>query len=313
MELRDLKYFCMTAELEHVSKAADKLGLTQPYLTKIIGGIEDELGGQLFDKVGRRIMLNDCGRVFYAHAKNIINSMDNMYAEMEKLFEQKSRLITLLCNTESYTQDLIVDFQKKNADYGTKISYASSKDIVMALRQGEADFAISAPPIDENASSGIVTEIICRDSVRVLLPEGHPLLAKGTITVNDLRDERLITGTKGGAIRNYIDQVEGYDFDSKIICETNDFDLIVKAVAGGLGYAFVPHVILINRPELVKHCVVLDSPFNYGVFGLSYNRNAIKSPPMADFHNFTLTHFRELQEKIDSKTKSLTDEKPQAT
>ena len=41
MELRDLRYFCMTAELEHVTKAADKLGVAQPYLTKVIGQIEE--------------------------------------------------------------------------------------------------------------------------------------------------------------------------------------------------------------------------------------------------------------------------------
>lgn len=303
MELRDLRFFCLTAELEHVSRAAEKLGIAQPYLTKIIGNIEDELGGKLFDKTGRRIKLNDNGRIFYSHAKNILYDMDRMYAEMEKVFEKKSRMITLLCNTESYTHDLIVDFQRKNVEYGMKIAYASSKDIAMALRVGEADFAISSPPIEANSENGLTTEIICKDSARVLLPEGHPLLGKKVISIEDLKGERLITGTKGGAIRNHIDEIsEKYDLNltQDIICETNDFNLIVKAVAVGLGYAFVPRVTLLHSPELARNSVCLDLAENFGEFGLSYNRNSIKSPAMADFYNFAIAHFRKLQEKIES-------------
>ena len=48
MDIRDLRCFCMVAEMEHVSKAADKLGVAQPYLTKLIGQIENEFGIQLF-------------------------------------------------------------------------------------------------------------------------------------------------------------------------------------------------------------------------------------------------------------------------
>lgn len=303
MELRDLKFFCLTAELEHVSKAAEKLGIAQPYLTKIIGGIEEELGGKLFDKVGRHIKLNDDGRAFYEHVKEILHDMDKMYADMEKRFEKKSRLITLLCNTESYTHDLIVEFQKKNAEYSMKISYASSSDIATAMRMGEADFAISAPPIATNNTGSLVTDIICRESVRVLLQEGHPLLEKKSIALEDLKNERLITGTKGGAIRNHIDKVfEKYKMEPNIICETNDFDLIVKAVTGGLGYAFIPCNTLLHNPDLKKFCVNLELPDNAGAFGLTYNKDAIESPAMADFYNFTVSHFKALQKRMDSET-----------
>ncbi len=83
MELRDLRFFCLTAELQHVSKTAEKLGIAQPYLTKIIGQIEEELGTQLFDKVGRQIRLNHYGEVFYIKAKKVLADMENLYTEMD--------------------------------------------------------------------------------------------------------------------------------------------------------------------------------------------------------------------------------------
>jgi len=85
MEIRDLQYFCMTAELEHVTKAADKLGVAQPFLTKVIGQLEKEIGVPLFDNVGRKIKLNEYGEVFYFHAKKILTELDNLRNNMDEL------------------------------------------------------------------------------------------------------------------------------------------------------------------------------------------------------------------------------------
>lgn len=297
MEIRDLKYFCLTAELEHVSRAAEKLGVAQPYLTKIIGGIENELGGNLFDKAGRRIKLNDSGRVFYRHAKDILQSVDHMYAEMEQVFDRKSRIITFLCNTEVYSRDLIVEFQQKNSEYGVRVSYASDKEMMEALRLGEADFVICSPPLDNNSVNGITTEIIFRDVVCVLLPEGHRLLKKGSVTLKDLKYERLITGPKGSAIRNSVDAVcEKYSFEPIVVCETDDLSLIIKAVSGGLGYAFISYATILRFPELRQHCLELNARESHGYFSLSYNKSAVKSPAIADFYSFTKEYFKNLQE-----------------
>ena len=109
MDIRDLKYFCLTAELEHVSKAAEILGIAQPYLTKIIGQLEVEFGTELFDKVGRKIKLNSNGEVFYRNAKKILAEVDNLYTEMDFVQEKNNRTISLLCNTEAHAHGMIVE------------------------------------------------------------------------------------------------------------------------------------------------------------------------------------------------------------
>ncbi len=299
MEIRDLKFFCVTAEMEHVSKAAEKLGIAQPYLTKIIGQIESELGGALFDKVGRQIKLNDSGEVLYKHAKNVLSCLDNMYSEMDYVFEQKARMITLLCNTEAYTPQLIVDFQKKNANYGIKVSFATRKQMIEALKIGEADFALCGPPIEEEIVKNIQTEVVCRDVACALLPPNHPLLEKKIVTFDDLKDERLVTSTKGAALRSHVDRAcEKYSIQPHIVCETNDANLIFQAVNSGLGFAFISHITLQRYPELRKYCVEIDVPDKYGEFGLSYNRATADNKSIADFREFTINYFAELQRKI---------------
>ena len=186
MELRDLRYFCMTAEMEHVTRAADKLGVAQPFLTKIIRQIEDELGTPLFEKAGRQIKLNQFGEAFYAQSKKVLACMENLYAEMDYLLDKPGRNITLLSNTEAYTSGLIVDFNRHDMNYALSVFYASQNGIIDALKTGEANFALTCPPINEGAYNGIKTEIAFYDVGWILLPPEHRLLKKKIICFKDL-------------------------------------------------------------------------------------------------------------------------------
>lgn len=300
MDIRDLRYFCLTAELQHVSKAADKLGIAQPYLTKIIGQIETEIGVQLFDKNGRQIRLNSYGEAFYLQAKKVLANMENLYTEMDYILERQNQTITLMSNTEAYTPRLIVDFQKKNANYGLKISYATRDEMIDALLTGETDFALCDAPLNEASIKNIATEIVFHETACALLPPGHPLLQRKSIRFEELQGERLVTATKGGAMRGHVDRVfEKYCVKPRIVCETHDLSLIIQAVESGLGYAFICYSVMERFPHLKERCVEIDSPDKYGQLGLSYNRLAVENRNIADFRDFTVDYFKKLQELVD--------------
>ncbi len=301
MDIRDLRYFCLTAELEHVSKAAEKLGIAQPYLTKIIGQIEDEFGTELFDKAGRKIKLNSNGEVFYRNAKKILADVENLYTEMDFIEGQNRRTISLMCNTESHAHGMIVEFQKKNANYALKLAYATRKEMIEALTTGTADFALCDPAIDEDPLKNIATEIVFRDTACVLLPPGHPMLKRKSVRFEDLKNERLVTASKGGAMRNHVDYVfEKCSARPNIVCETHDINLIIQAVLSGLGYAFISYSVLEKYSELREYCVEIDSCDKFGDMGLSYNKLSFENRYMQDFLDFIREYFRKLQKKIDS-------------
>ena len=298
MELRDLRFFCLTAELQHVSKTAEKLGIAQPYLTKIIGQIEEELGTQLFDKVGRQIRLNHYGEVFYIKAKKVLADMENLYTEMDYVLEKQNRTITLMSNTQAYTSGMIVDFQKKNAGYGLKVIYGTYQEMARAVITGEADFALCDPPIE--ADEVIDTQIAFYDTAYALLPPGHPFLKRKSLSFEDLRDERLVTASKGGAMRWHVDSVyERRKVHPRIVCETHDLNLIMQAVESGLGFAYICYSVLYSHPEIRDRCVAIDSPDRFGRIGLSCNRMAMENRNCDDFRRFTLDYFKKLQKAID--------------
>lgn len=299
-----MKYFCLTAELEHVSKAAEQLGIAQPYLTKIIGQLESEFGVPLFDKAGRKIRLNVNGETFYRNAKKILADVDNLYTEMDYLQKQNSRTLTLMCNTEAHAHGMIVEFQKKNPNYALKLIYATRKEMREALLTGATDFALCDPAIDEDRDKGLMTEHVFCDTACVLLPPGHPMLKRASIRFEELSGERLVTASKGGAMRNHVDYVfEKYAVRPIIVCETHDINLIIQAVQSGLGYAFMSYSVLEKYPELNCFCVEIDSEDKYGDMGLSYNNLSLGNRNTSDFLLFCRDYFSSLQEKIDRRTK----------
>jgi LysR family transcriptional regulator, transcription activator of glutamate synthase operon len=301
MELRDLRYFCLTAEMEHVTKAADKLGIAQPFLTKIIKQIEDEIGTPLFDKVGRQIKLNQFGESFYTQAKKVLASMDNLFVEMDYMLDRPGRNITLLSNTEAYTPGLIVDFNKNNSNYTLSFFYSSLSGIADALKTGEADFALTYPPISQGISSVIRTETAFFDVGWILLPPGHPLIEKRIIRFTELKNERLVTCPKGSAIRLKVEPLyEKYGMKMNIVCESNNLSLITQAVGCGMGYAFMPSIYMNERPELYKYAVEVFAPQEerQGYFGLSYNELALDNKNAMNFKTFAMNYFQQIQKTV---------------
>lgn len=301
MELRDLRYFCLTAELEHVTKAADKLGVAQPFLTKIIRQIEDEIGTPLFDKVGRQIRLNQFGEAFYGQAKKVLACMDNLFVEMDYLLDKPGRNITLLSNTEAYTPGLIINFNKNDMNYTLSVFYALQNVIIDALKSGEADFAITCPPITEGASSGIKTEIAFYDIGWILLPPNHPLLEKKVIDFTELDGEKLVTSPKGSAIRWKVEPLyEKYGMQMNVVCESNNLNLITQAVECGMGYAFMPSLYMNERPELYKYAVEVfaEREERQAYFGLSYNELAADNRNAKHFRAFAMNYFQQIQQTV---------------
>lgn len=297
MEIRDLRYFCLTAELEHVSKAAEKLGVSQPFLTKVIGQLENELGTPLFDNVGRRIKLNRYGEVFYERAKKILADIEGLMDEIDDMLGRQEKVINFLSDTAGYTSDIMLEYKKAFPENMMSITYDKRDRIIEAITTGSADYALCTPPITEDESKMIKTEIVYEDCGCVLLPPGHRLIGKGPLDLSALEGEPLVTSPKGAGVRNNLELIfESCGYVPNVVCESNDMDLLIKAVLGGLGFAFMPHR-LINDPQLRPYCAEISAPKIRAQIGLSCNKNNFYGKSAEEFRDFIKTFFDALKDR----------------
>lgn len=298
MEIKDLRYFCLVAELEHVSKTADKLGVTQPYITKIINQLETEIGFKLFEHQGRKVKLNRFGEAFYSYAKKVLLDVDNLFMGMEQMLEQHEQTITILSDAEAYSSDIVLGYKKLHPECNLSFTYATRKEITEALICGTTNFALTTPPIETDPLKGIMTEVVLTERACALLPPGHRYIGRESVSLEDMHGEPLVTSPRGAGMRNNIEWIfDMYNYHAKIVCETNNVDLQIKAVMSGMGYAWMPHILMFRDPELRKYCVDLDTPEAIGHIGLSYNRNTYTDKSAGDFKLFIKDYFENLSRK----------------
>lgn len=270
MEIRDIRFFCLTAEMEHVTKASEKLGVAQPFLTKIIGQLEKEVGAPLFDNVGRKIKLNQYGECFYNHGKKILLEIDNLRNDMEQMLDHQSRKITVLTNTENLFPDLVIEYQKRHPELIFSMSYAPRDELLTALRTGAADYAVCSPPLTGENVKGIETDIVFQEHACAMLPPGHPMLSQRHVSFEDMADTGLIATMPGSAMRANLDRyLESIGITPNIVCETNDYNLIIKYVMNGMGYAIIPRSLFFSLPAIRDYCVGSSYGDTIGQIGIS--------------------------------------------
>lgn len=273
MEIRDLRFFCLTAELEHVTKAAEQLGVAQPFLTKVIGQMEKELGVALFDNVGRKVRLNEYGKMVYIRGKRILIEMSNLINDVEDAIDRRSHTIRVITNLEQHYPEIILAYQREHPDYTFALSYSSREKAFDAIRTGEADIAVCSPPLADSPEKGVRSDVVFREYSCVMLPlDSHLLGEKHPINIEDIGNMPLIATTKDSGLRINLERImDIYDYHPRIVCESNDIGLIVRSVKSGFGYAIIPRSVMLSMPEIQPYCVEVALEDTFGDISVSYS------------------------------------------
>ena len=184
MELLQLQYFKTIAECQHITKAANKLMISQPSLSNTLSRIEAELGVQLFDRQGRNIVLNNYGKIVLEHANNILRELDNIRTEIEALQQRQDKVVTIASTDSIYMREWLPAFIRANPDLTIRHQVSSAEKIEAALLDGTIDFGISSA-LSDNPSFGHHT--LWEDEYLVMTP--HPNQLQGD-TLRDFSEFR---------------------------------------------------------------------------------------------------------------------------
>ncbi len=202
MELLQLQYFKTIAECQHITKAANKLMISQPSLSNTLSRIEHELGVQLFDRQGRNIILNNYGRIVLEHANNILRELDNIRTEIDDLQQKHNKVITIASTDSIYVKGWLPNFIKENPDLVIRHTITTSDKIAAGLQNGTFDFGIS-DSLSGYAQFGHLQ--LWEDDYIVLLPPNHPLAEKPHRSFADFEKEPFVSQPKSENIARPID------------------------------------------------------------------------------------------------------------
>jgi DNA-binding transcriptional LysR family regulator len=236
VELRLLRYVVAVAEELHFSRAAEKLHVAQPSLSKQIRDLEDEIGIRLFDRTKRDVHLTHAGEAFIVEAKQaLVHSQRAVHAA--KAMQQPDRFT--LGHSPDINPRLLSSLRAIPAQLW-KLTFRSvfTMEQLQLIRAGELDAGVVILPIPDES---LTIEPILLEPLIAALPEQHELCGKKALRLRDLRDVPLITIPK--SLHPYFyDRMysiciqEG--FKPTIAQEATSFPEAMSLVADGVGVAF---------------------------------------------------------------------------
>lgn len=212
MELRVIKYFLAVAEEENITKAAEKLHLTQPTLSRQLRELEEELGADLFVRGKRRTSLTEAGVLFKARAEELVSLEERTMNEFAYLGDAVAGDVYLGCGETEAMRDVVSAISpalKEHPDIHLHLLSGNGEQSLDYLEKGLLDFALLCRSIPPDGYHYI--RLPYRDTWGLLLRKDNPLAKKPGIRASDIRKEPLIVSaqlTSRNEIRRWMGEGE---------------------------------------------------------------------------------------------------------
>lgn len=243
IDFRQLQCFTMAAHELNFSRAADRLNMTQPPLSRQIAQLEDKLGTALFERSPKSVVLTAAGLALLPHAQDLLDGMARLpdLAQRAALGHSGSVRIGFVGST-IYTSipALLGQFRKRYPNVSLTLLQLTVARQTQMLLAGEIDVGIIRQPIH---NSQLQTRSLFKESFVLALPVEHPLLKQEAITLKALRHEHMVAFSRdeAPAIFEQMQQMcLAAGFSPNIVQQAHPMSTVVGLVGAGVGVAIVP-------------------------------------------------------------------------
>ena len=254
MDLRNLYTFIQVAELNSFTKAAEKLGYSQPTISFQIKQLEQELETPLFERIGHTVSLTNKGKELLQYAQRIYQLME----EMSSIHNNDLHGTLRIGMADSLCLPIIVKnfstFTEKYPNISLSISTASTSDLFKLLDHNEVDVICTMDQRVYNTNYKIIAEE--HMNAHVVCSNLHPLAKKAQITVEDIMNEPFLLTEKGVSYRRIFDEaLAKLDKEIHPILEISNPDYICQLIKANMGLSYLPDYVTqdaVNKKEVVQ-------------------------------------------------------------
>ncbi|HEX5398614.1 MAG TPA: LysR substrate-binding domain-containing protein [Verrucomicrobiae bacterium] len=245
MELRHLRYFIAAAEEENVSRAALKLHVSQPGISRQIRDLEDEIGFQLFERSAKSLKLTDAGKTFLAEAKVVLQRADDAVKAARAVASKANGELHVgyaPSPTVKILPQALRAFQEQFPNVRVVLHDWSTEEMIAGLREGKLQVALMVEP-QPKVLRDMVFRLLARYSMCVAVAPKHPLAKLKSVTLAQLANETLIGYTRAD-YPDYFDNIKKIftpvGRPPRVAEEHDGITSLIAAVESGRGYALVP-------------------------------------------------------------------------
>ena len=297
MELRTLRYFTVVARELNITRAAEKLNMSQPPLSNQIKALEEELGVRLFIRGKRHLELTEEGALLLRRAVQMQDLADKTRQELASLREGMTGTIYLSMvegRAPFLAAQWIAGFREEFPLVRYNLWNGSSDDVLDRLRKGLADLAVIAAPYDTEHLEGFP---VGREPWAAMLHPDHPLAkAPGdTIPLSSLVGEPLIVPSRKSRIESIRRWFREIGAEPQILCEMSNYMDAAALASHGVGVSIFPQTVGVSNELVVSKVVV--QPARQAEYILVWNKGQAPSGLTREFIRYVQDYLEERQVK----------------
>lgn len=255
LEVRHLQLVSAVADVGSLTRAGDRLHLTQSALSHQLRDIEARLGTALFLRVGKRLVLTPAGERLLSSARDVLDRLQRTERDIRDMGRERAGLLRI--TTECYTcyhwlPGVVTAFRQEWPKVDVRIIAEATADPIRALLDGALDLAIVAGDVDERRLG--CTSLFEDEQVVVMAP-GHPFATRQFIAPEDLRNEHLILYTTHSSESSVLREVlRPAGVEPRQLTRVQLTEAIVELVKAGLGLSVLARWAI--APQLRDHSLV---------------------------------------------------------
>ena len=255
MELRHLKYFIKVSEELNFRRAAEKLFIVQPALSRQIKQLEEELGVELFKRTKRSVKLTEAGKYFVKEINSLFYQLEQSKKTI-KLIDSglmgKIKISYVGSAMHSILPSIISKIQQDLPDLHTELSELTSTDQLNGIRVGNIDVGFFRNPFPND---DIETKIVFEETYSIVLPQNHPIDENNFKGLRDLANENFILLPRSAGEKYYDNLIllcNKSGFTPKITHESVYGSTVIRLVENNLGVSIVPSSLMKGFNAKVK-------------------------------------------------------------
>ena len=251
LEVRHLRYFLAVAEAGSFSRAADRLGISQPSVSQQMRDLEAGLRVSLFQRRGKRILLTPRGLIFQEHARAILHQLENFLQELNSEPGQLRGALHIgvvpILNVP-LVPHLMGLFAANHPGINIIVEEISSTEIETALEEGRMDVGLG---FVTRHSPNLRYERLCKDEFALIVSETHPWSKRRVIPFSELHQQRLLQLPDSFVMRRMTDEIcRNHQVRPRTVAEINAIETLLRTLAPLQAAALMPKIALRGREAL---------------------------------------------------------------
>jgi LysR family hydrogen peroxide-inducible transcriptional activator len=247
MEIHQLEYFVAIVETGGFSRAAERCNVAQPSLSQQIKKLENEVGYPLFDRLGRKVVLTDVGKMLLPRARTILGELQDIRVDMQIGIQEGHGTLAVgfIPTVAPFVLPAVIRrFSREFPEATLEVHEDLTENLVAKIIAAELDVGITSLPIKNTL---IQTEELLTEQLLVATSQKYDIVSRTSIQVKELEEFPFIALSDvhclGEPVQSFCYQ---QDVDLNIVCHTAQLSTVQNCIALGLGVSLVPHALAIS-------------------------------------------------------------------